>query len=54
MCGTPRRSEQEAEQYVSQQHQAPEAGSAYRLVYAFTDHNVVRVWGTSTLRQVEL
>ncbi|MET9197110.1 hypothetical protein ABZX60_27885 [Streptomyces olivaceus] len=46
MCGTPRHSEQEAEQYVSRQYQEPEAASAYRLVYAFTDHDVVRVWGT--------
>ncbi|MFF9090483.1 hypothetical protein ACF1BE_29640 [Streptomyces sp. NPDC014991] len=54
MCGTPRRSKQEAEQYLSQQYQSPEAASAYRLVYAFTDHDVVRVWGTPALRQVEL
>lgn len=54
MCGTPRHSKQEAEQYVSQQYQGPEAASAYRLVYVFTDHDVVRVWGTPTLRQVEL
>lgn len=53
MCGTPRRSEREAEQYVRQQYQGPEAASAYRLVYAFTDHDVVRVWGTPTLRRVE-
>ncbi|MFD8932381.1 hypothetical protein [Streptomyces mirabilis] len=41
-------------EYVSQQYQGPEAESAYRLVYAFTDHDVVRVWGTSMPRQVEL
>ncbi|MER6384925.1 hypothetical protein [Streptomyces sp. NPDC001250] len=54
MCGTPRHSEQEAEQYVSQKYQGPEAASAYRLVYAFADHDVVRVWGTPALRQAEL
>ncbi|MCZ1000781.1 hypothetical protein O1M63_26460 [Streptomyces mirabilis] len=41
-------------EYVSQQYQGPEAESAYRLVYAFTDHDVVQVWGTSMPRQVEL
>jgi hypothetical protein len=54
VCGSPRHSEQEAEQYVSHQYRGSEAASAYRLVYAFTDHDVVRVWGTPTLRPVEL
>ncbi|MEU8718574.1 hypothetical protein [Streptomyces sp. NPDC048663] len=54
VCGTPRRSRHEAEQYVSEQYRGPEAASAYRLVYAFTDHDVVRVWGTPLPRQVEL
>lgn len=46
MCGTPRQSEPEAEQYVAQLLRGPDAASAYRLVYAFTDHEVLRVWGT--------
>ncbi|MEU6777435.1 hypothetical protein [Streptomyces sp. NPDC046759] len=54
MCGTPRHSEPEAEQYLSRLYQGPQAAPAYRLVYAFTDHSVVRVWGTPALRQVEL
>ncbi|MFI1354490.1 hypothetical protein ACH4TV_13040 [Streptomyces sp. NPDC020898] len=36
------------------QYQGPEAASAYRLVYAFTDHGVVRVCATPTLRRAEL
>ncbi|WP_331748699.1 hypothetical protein [Streptomyces chartreusis] len=49
VCGTPRTSEQEAEQYLGQLRQSPDAASAYRLVYAFTDHQVLRVWGTPTV-----
>ncbi|MFE6946103.1 hypothetical protein [Streptomyces chartreusis] len=49
MCGTPRTSEQEAEQYLTKLRQSPDAASAYRLVYAFTDHQVPRVWGTPTV-----
>ncbi|MFH8342992.1 hypothetical protein [Streptomyces sp. AM6-12] len=53
-CGTPRRSEPEAQQYLAQLRQAPNPATAYRLVYAFTDHDIVRVWGTPALRQAEL
>ncbi|MGP4092454.1 hypothetical protein, partial [Streptomyces sp. KR55] len=48
LCGTPRQSEQEAEQYLAQLSHGSDAASAYRLVYAFTDHQVLRVWGTPT------
>nr|WP_307160933.1 hypothetical protein [Streptomyces rishiriensis] len=48
VCGTPRLSEQEAERHLTQLRQGPDAASAYRLVYAFTDHHVQRVWGTAT------
>ncbi|MFJ2303301.1 hypothetical protein [Streptomyces sp. NPDC087787] len=51
VCGTPRRSESEAQEYLAQLRQGPHPATAYRLVYAFTDHNVVRVWGTPTFRQ---
>lgn len=54
MCGTPRHSEQEAEQYVGQQYQESGPASACRLLYAFTDHNVVRIWGIPALRTAEL
>ncbi|CAL9327241.1 hypothetical protein [Streptomyces sp. SudanB182_2057] len=55
VCGTPRRSEQEAEQYLAELRRGPDPAPAYRLVYAFTDHEVVRVWGTPSPRpQVEL
>ncbi|TGZ12400.1 hypothetical protein DV517_74950 [Streptomyces sp. S816] len=50
-CGTPRRCEPEAQQYLAQLRQAPNPATAYRLVYAFTDHDIVRVWGTPALRQ---
>ncbi|MGW2426749.1 hypothetical protein ACWC0C_47775 [Streptomyces sp. NPDC001709] len=53
-CGAPRRSEPEAEQYLAQLRHGPNSASAYRLVYAFTDHNVTRVWGTPALRQQDL
>jgi hypothetical protein len=49
LCGTPRKSLAEAEEYVEELLHAPEPASAYRLVYAFTDHEVVRVWGTPTV-----
>jgi hypothetical protein len=45
MCGTPRRSEQEAHRYLEELRRTPDAASAYRLVYAYTDHQVLRVWG---------
>lgn len=45
VCGRPRQSEQEAEQYLAQLRHRPDAASAYRLVYAFTDHDILRVWG---------
>jgi hypothetical protein len=49
LCGTPRQSEREAEQYLEQLRQGPNAAAAYRLVYAFTDHQVLRIWGTANL-----
>jgi hypothetical protein len=45
MCGTPRQSEQEAHRYLEGLCHSPGAASAYRLVYAYTDHQVLRVWG---------
>jgi hypothetical protein len=54
VCGTPRRSEQDAEDYLLQQLRGPEPASAYRLVYAFTDHDIVRTWGTPAARRLEL
>lgn len=45
MCGTPRHSEQEAQHYLDGLLHSPDAASAYRLVYAYTDHQVRRVWG---------
>jgi hypothetical protein len=51
VCGTPRRTEQEAEQHVADLCRGPNPAPAYRVVYAFTDHNVVRVWGTPAPRQ---
>ena len=45
MCGTPRHSEQEAHHYLEGLRHSPDAASAYRLVYAYTDHQVRRVWG---------
>ncbi|MFI9176110.1 hypothetical protein [Streptomyces lincolnensis] len=54
LCGTPRHSRQAAEEHLEQLLQAPDRASAYRLVHAFTDHNVVRVWGTPTVRTPEL
>ncbi|MGC9436790.1 hypothetical protein [Streptomyces sp. WG5] len=45
MCGTPRQSEQEARHYLEELRRSPDAASAYRLVYAYTDHQVLRVWG---------
>ncbi|MCE0446785.1 hypothetical protein LT493_25995 [Streptomyces tricolor] len=51
VCGTPRRSEQEAEQYLADVRRGLDPAPAYRLVYAFTDHNVLRVWGTPAPRQ---
>ncbi|WP_331722298.1 hypothetical protein [Streptomyces canus] len=54
VCGTPRQSEQDAENYLAQLRSGPDAASAYRLVYAFTDHDVARVWGIPALRQAEL
>lgn len=45
---------QDAENYLAQLRSGPDAASAYRLVYAFTDHDVVRVWGPPALRQAEL
>ncbi|MFJ3229162.1 hypothetical protein ACIPJS_38235 [Streptomyces sp. NPDC086783] len=49
LCGSPRQSEQDAERYLTQLWHSPDAASAYRLVYAFTDHQVLRVWGKPTL-----
>ncbi|MER5200525.1 hypothetical protein ACWD3J_44070 [Streptomyces sp. NPDC002755] len=54
VCGTPRQSEQDAERFLAQLRDSPGAASGYRLVYAFTDHDVTRIWGTPTLRQPEL
>ncbi|WP_225828771.1 hypothetical protein [Streptomyces naphthomycinicus] len=56
LCGTPRTSRPEAEQYIDQLFTGPQPAAAYRLVHAYTDHNVVRVWGTPTTvsRTVEL
>jgi hypothetical protein len=54
LCGTPRRSRRDAEAYIAAQRDAPRAASAYRLVQAFTDHEVVRVWGTPVLRPTRL
>ncbi|MDQ1013518.1 hypothetical protein [Streptomyces afghaniensis] len=49
LCGTPRQSERDAERYLEQLRHSPDAAAAYRLVYAFTDHHVLRVWGTPAL-----
>lgn len=50
-----RRSEADAREYLTRLWHGPDATSAYRLVYAFTDHSVVRVWGTpAPCRQVDL
>lgn len=51
VCGTPRRGEADAQEYLAQLWRGSNPAPAYRLVYAFTDHNVVRTWGTPTLRQ---
>lgn len=50
LCGTPRHTEKEAEEHLEQLRRSPDAASAHRIVYAFTDHAVVRVWGTPTVR----
>ncbi|MFG2885684.1 hypothetical protein ACGFYV_25900 [Streptomyces sp. NPDC048297] len=51
VCGTPRHNMAEAEQHLAQLRQGLNPAQAYRLVYAFTDHNVTRIWGTPVLRQ---
>ncbi|MEW1719330.1 hypothetical protein [Streptomyces sp. NPDC093109] len=45
LCGTPRRSRRDAESYLTAEHARPMGASAHRLVHAFTEHVVVRVWG---------
>lgn len=49
MCGTPRSSEREVEQYLAQLRQSLDATCAYRPVYAFRDQQGVRAWGSETL-----
>ncbi|WP_086768660.1 hypothetical protein [Streptomyces bobili] len=46
LCGTPRRDRREAEQYITAQRREAKAAPAYRVVHAFTDHVVVRTWGS--------
>lgn len=46
LCGTPRRSRSDAEAYLAELLRGPDPAPAYRLVHAFTDHEVARVWGT--------
>ncbi|MEU4655116.1 hypothetical protein AB0G32_14450 [Streptomyces sp. NPDC023723] len=53
VCGTPRRSERDAQDCLLQQMRGPDPASAYRLVYAFTDHNIQRIWGTPAPRRNE-
>ncbi|OQD51850.1 hypothetical protein BM536_037685 [Streptomyces phaeoluteigriseus] len=47
LCGTPRRDRREAEQYIAAQRREAKAAPAYRVVHAFTDHVVVRTWGST-------
>lgn len=53
LCGTPRHDRREAEHYLAAQRREPRAASAYRLVHAFTDYEVVRVWGTPVKVDIE-
>ncbi|MDX3587545.1 hypothetical protein [Streptomyces europaeiscabiei] len=53
LCGTPRRSRPDAETYLVGLLRGPAPAPAYRLVHAFTDHEVARVWGTPDLRPRE-
>ncbi|GHA69333.1 hypothetical protein GCM10010345_86080 [Streptomyces canarius] len=48
LCGSPRTSRTEAGQYIGQLLKGPQPADAYRPVHAYTDHNVIRVWGTPT------
>ncbi|MET9913570.1 hypothetical protein ABZZ74_43645 [Streptomyces sp. NPDC006476] len=47
LCGTPRRDRREAERYITAQRRQAKAAPAYRVVHAFTDHVVVRTWGST-------
>ncbi len=47
LCGTPRQDRHEAELYINAQRRQAKAAPAYRVVHAFTDHVVVRTWGST-------